>query len=166
MRGGRRSVSRGDRRGIWRDQRRAGSDYISKRTKAARQSPTKLWPTCRLVSSLEVGPGAIVGTLKQGYPYYNMKTLCRRGYLESRGEQHPTLPRGRFRGRHVSREDNTLQGINSGSGPPWESAGPLYIRTGPPGKVQDLHGYKPDPWDGSWTPLCGVRATHSRVLGF
>jgi hypothetical protein len=24
-------------------------------------------PTCRLVSSPEVGPGAIVGTLKQGY---------------------------------------------------------------------------------------------------
>jgi hypothetical protein len=32
--------------------------------------------------------------------------------------------------------------------PPWESAGPLYIQTGPPGKVQDLHGRKPDPWDG------------------
>jgi hypothetical protein len=25
-------------------------------------------PTCRLVSSPEVGPGATVGTLKQGYP--------------------------------------------------------------------------------------------------
>jgi hypothetical protein len=25
-------------------------------------------PTCRLVSSTEVGPGATVGTLKQGYP--------------------------------------------------------------------------------------------------
>jgi hypothetical protein len=25
-------------------------------------------PTCRLVSSLEVGPGATVGTLKLGYP--------------------------------------------------------------------------------------------------
>jgi hypothetical protein len=42
------------------------------------------------------------------------------------------------------------------------------------GEVQDLHGYDPDPWDGydpdpwdgSRTPLCGVRATHSRVPGF
>jgi hypothetical protein len=59
-----------------------------------------------------------------------------------------------------------LQGINSGTGPPWESAGPLYIRTGPPGKVQDLHRHEPDPWDGSRTPLCGVRATHNRVPGF
>ena len=66
----------------------------------------------------------------------------------------------------MAREDNILQGINSESGPPWESVGPLHIRTGPPGKVQDLHGYKPDPSDGSRTPLCGVRPTHSRVPGF
>jgi hypothetical protein len=59
-----------------------------------------------------------------------------------------------------------LQGINSGSEPPWESAGPLYIRIRPPGKVQNLHGHETDPWDGSWTPLCGVRATHNRVPGF
>jgi hypothetical protein len=34
------------------------------------------------------------------------------------------------------------------------------------GKVQDFHGRRPDPWDGFWTPLCGVRATHSRVPEF
>jgi hypothetical protein len=45
-------------------------------------------------------------------------------------------------------------------------AGPLYIWTGPPGKVQDLHGHEPDPSYGSWTPLCGVWAAHGRVLGF
>jgi hypothetical protein len=66
----------------------------------------------------------------------------------------------------VAREDNILQGINGGSGPPWESAGPLHIWTGPPGRVQDLRGYKPDPLDGSRTSLCGVRATLSRVPGF
>jgi hypothetical protein len=59
----------------------------------------------------------------------------------------------------VAKEDDILQGINSESGP-------LYIQTGPPGEVQDLHGREPDPWDGSRTPLCGVRATHSRVPGF
>jgi hypothetical protein len=66
----------------------------------------------------------------------------------------------------VAREDDILQSINSGSGPPWESAGPLYIQTGPPGKVQDLHGRKPDPLDGFQIPLCGAQATHSRVPGF
>jgi hypothetical protein len=77
--------------------------------------------------------------------------------------QHPTPPHGQFRGRHVAREDDILQGINSESGPPWEGAGPLYIQTRPPCKVQDLHEHKPDPLDGFWTPLCGVWSTHSRV---
>jgi hypothetical protein len=58
-----------------------------------------------------------------------------------------------------------LQGINSGSGPPWESTGPLYIQVGPPSKVQDPHGREPDRWDGSRTPLCRVRATHCKVPG-
>jgi hypothetical protein len=43
-RGGHGSVSRGDRCGSWRDQRRTSRDYVSKRTEAARQSPIKLWP--------------------------------------------------------------------------------------------------------------------------
>jgi hypothetical protein len=43
MRGGHGSVSRGDRYGSWHDRRRSGSDYISKRTEAARQSSVKLW---------------------------------------------------------------------------------------------------------------------------
>jgi hypothetical protein len=60
-------------------------------------------------------------------------------------QQHPTPPRGRLRGRHVAREDDILQGMNSESRPPWESVGPLYIQSGPAGKVQDLHGRKPDP---------------------
>jgi hypothetical protein len=50
-----------------------------------------------------------------------------------------------FWGRHVAREDDILQGINSESGSLWESVGPLYIQTGPSGKIQDLHGHKPDP---------------------
>jgi hypothetical protein len=44
MRGGRGSVSRGYRRGNWRDRRRTGSDYVSERTEAAHQLPTRLWP--------------------------------------------------------------------------------------------------------------------------
>jgi hypothetical protein len=42
--GGRGSVSRGDRHGSWRDRRWIDSDYVSKCTEAARQSPIKLWP--------------------------------------------------------------------------------------------------------------------------
>jgi hypothetical protein len=79
MHGGHRSVSRGDRRGSGRDRRRTDSDYVSKRTETVRQS--SFGPTCRLVSSPEVGPGATVGTLKQGYPYYSKKARCPRGYL-------------------------------------------------------------------------------------
>jgi hypothetical protein len=80
--------------------------------------------------------------------------------------KHPTPPRGRLQGRHVARGDNTLQGINGGSGPPWEGVGPQHIRTGPLGRVQDLRGYRPDPRDGSRTSLCRVWATLSRVPGF
>jgi hypothetical protein len=63
----------------------------------------------------------------------------------------------------VTREDNILQDINGGSGPPWESAEPLHTRAGPPGRVQNLHGYRPDP--SSRTSLCKVRTTLSRVPG-
>jgi hypothetical protein len=38
----------------------------ARRQRAIRQS--SFGPTCRLVSSLEVGQGATVGTLKLGYP--------------------------------------------------------------------------------------------------
>jgi hypothetical protein len=43
-RGGRGSISRGDRHGSWCDRRRTSGDYVSERTEAARQSPIKLWP--------------------------------------------------------------------------------------------------------------------------
>jgi hypothetical protein len=59
----------------------------------------------------------------------------------------------------VAREDDILQDISSGSGPPWEGARPLYVRTGSPGKVQNLHGR-------AQTPLCRVQATHSKVPGY
>jgi hypothetical protein len=42
--GGHGSVSRRDRLDSWRDCGRAGSDYVSRRTGAVRQSPIKLWP--------------------------------------------------------------------------------------------------------------------------
>jgi hypothetical protein len=57
----------------------------------------------------------------------------------------------------VAKKDDILQGGDSGSGPPRESVGPLDAQPGPPGEVQDLHRYKPDPWDGSRTPQKGFR---------
>jgi hypothetical protein len=63
-------------------------------------------------------------------------------------------------GRHVSRESDILQGINSESGP-------LDIQSRPPRLVQD----PPRVWTGllEWdpdTPPYGVRAAHSRVPRF
>jgi hypothetical protein len=52
---------------------------------------------------------------------------CPRGYLRSHGEQHPTPPRGRLRGRHVAREDDVLQDINSGSGPMGKCRTPVHV---------------------------------------
>jgi hypothetical protein len=44
--------------------------------------------------------------------------------------QHPTPPRGRFRGRHVAREDDILQGINSESGPHGKVPNPCIYKPG------------------------------------
>jgi hypothetical protein len=66
----------------------------------------------------------------------------------------------------MARKDDIPQDINSGSGPPWESAGPLCVRTGPPGKVQNLHERARTPGTSPRTPLGRVRATHSKVPGF
>jgi hypothetical protein len=59
-------VSRGDRYGSWHDQGRTNGAYVTSHTRSTQG--TSFGPTCRLVSSPEVGPGATVGTLKQGYP--------------------------------------------------------------------------------------------------
>jgi hypothetical protein len=108
---------------------------------------TSFGPTYRLASSPEVGPGATVGTLKLGYPLLLYKdeeptrlslscvveVLCvgpSHGSPQSQAailgpQQHPTPPHGWVRGRHVSREGDILQGINSGPDP---------------------HGRTPEPW--------------------
>jgi hypothetical protein len=59
------SISRGDRRESWREQT-VITTASEPDQRANRQS--NFGPTCKLVSSIEVGPGATVSTLNQGYP--------------------------------------------------------------------------------------------------
>jgi hypothetical protein len=107
-----------------------------------------------------------VSTLEQGYPLLQcegtvpapLALVAWRTAPDPTTRAAPGPSRGQRR-RYPPRYQQWVQ-------TPWESAGPLYIRTGPPGKVQYLHRHEPDPLDGSQTPLCGVRATHGRVLGF
>jgi hypothetical protein len=63
---GRGSVSHGDRCGSWHDRGRTNDAYFTSHTTSMQD--TSFGPTCKLISSPEVGPGATVGTLKQGYP--------------------------------------------------------------------------------------------------
>jgi hypothetical protein len=121
----------------------------------------------------------IVGTLKLGYPLLLCKdamptrlslsrvveVLCvgpSHGSPQSQAaimgpQQCPTPPRGWVRSRHVSREGDILQGINSGLDPPWESARPPDIQSGPLRLVPDLHVCKLDPCNGIRTPCMGSR---------
>jgi hypothetical protein len=115
---------------------------------------------------LVYGPKPAVSTLEQGYPLLLCGGTVSAPLALVAWRTAPTPPRGRLQGRHVAREDYMVQGISNGFGPLGERIGPLYIRTRPPGKVQDLHRHEPDPLDGSRTPLCGVQATHNRVSGF
>jgi hypothetical protein len=81
-------------------------------------------------------------------------------------QQHPTPPRGRLLGRHVARKGDVLQSIDSESGPPWESAGPLDIRSGPPGWSRTPTCTDRTPRMGSGPPPpppYGVRTAHSGI---
>jgi hypothetical protein len=113
--------------------------------------------------------GSTVGTLKLGYPlllYKDavptwlslsrvVKVLCvgpghdsSQSRATTLGPQQRLTPlHGQVRSRHMSREGDILQGINSESGPPWESVGAKDMQPGPPRLVQDRHVCKPDPWN-------------------
>jgi hypothetical protein len=71
--GGHGSVSRGDRRGSWRDQGRTGSNYASERTEAAHHSTIQLWPHLQARILPEAGQGATVSTLEKRYPLLQYK---------------------------------------------------------------------------------------------
>jgi hypothetical protein len=96
----------------------------------------------RVVKELHVGPG-------HDSPQPRATTLGQ--------QQRLTPPHGRVRGRHVSRESNILQGINSESGPPWESTGPpVYtVQASRSGLGPPLVRTGPLEWDPN--PLYGVR---------
>jgi hypothetical protein len=60
------SVSRRDRCGSWHDRGQTNGTYVTSRTTSTQD--TSFGPTCRLISSPEVGPRATVSTPKQWYP--------------------------------------------------------------------------------------------------
>jgi hypothetical protein len=105
----------------------------------------------RVIKKLYVGPG-------HDSPQPRATTLGQ--------QQRLTPPHGQVRGCHVSRESNILQDINSESGPPWESAGPLDIQFRPLSLVQDPTCTDQTPRMGSGPLPYGVWAAHSRVPRF
>jgi hypothetical protein len=104
----------------------------------------------RVVKELYVGPG-------HDSPQPRATTLGQ--------QQRLTQPHGWVRGRHVSRESDILQGINSESGPMGKCQTPVYMaqasKFGPgPSRVRT----RPLEWDPD--PPYGVQTAHSGVPGF
>jgi hypothetical protein len=112
----------------------------TRKRRANRQ--TRFGPTCRLVSSPEVVLGATVGTLKQGYPLLQCEdaAISRRVVNSTRSHHVDGSGATTWPEKMIYSKVSAV-----GPDPPRESAGPLYVRTGPPGKVQDLHGREPNP---------------------
>jgi hypothetical protein len=85
-------------------------------------------PTCRLTSSSEVGPGAAVGTLNQGYPLlqYEGATPVRHLLVTRRAAPDPTTWAGLRAPR--GEDERYVPGSTVGSGPQQRSTGPLRAR--------------------------------------
>jgi hypothetical protein len=66
----------------------------------------------------------------------------------------------------MSKKSDIPQGINSESGPPWDSTEPLDIQSGPPSWSRTPTCMDRTPRMGSGPPSYGVRATHSGVPRF
>jgi hypothetical protein len=147
-------------------------------------------PTCRLASSPKVGPGATVGTLKLGYPlllYKDtvptrlslsrvVKVLCvgpdhdlPQSWAATLGPQRrPTPPHGRVRSRHMSREGDILQGVNSGPDPHGRASDPRIYSPDPQGwsRASTCASRTPGMGSGPPPPPYGVRAAHNGVPRF
>jgi hypothetical protein len=70
----------------------------------------------------------------------------------------PGPPRGQ-------KKDDVTQDISSGSGLPWESVGPLCVRTGPPAKVQNRHKHAWTPGRAPGPPWAGSEPLAARSQG-
>jgi hypothetical protein len=138
----------------------------TQKQRANRQS--SFGPTCRLVSSVEAGPGATIGTLNQGYPLLQyegtvsmrLSLVARLTALDRTTWVAPGPPCGQRR-QYTPR---CQQWVRTPTGKCWtpgytdwtsgRGSGPPQVQTRPLGRV-------PDPSGGG-----GVQATHSRVPGF
>jgi hypothetical protein len=145
-------------------------------------------PTCRLTSSPEVGPGATVSTLEQGYPLLPYEDtvptrLSLVAWLRC-SAWYQTMARPSL-GKLLWASNSTRPHHVGGSGaamwlekmiyskvstmspdPHGKVLNPCIYKSRTPGMVQDLHVGKPDLSNGIQTPLYGVRAAHSRVPRF
>jgi hypothetical protein len=140
------------------------SPASAQKQRANRQS--SFGPTCRLVSSPEAGPRATVSTLEQGYPLlqYEGALSMRLSLVAWRTVPDPTTwtVTGPPRGQERRYTPSWRQWVRTPTGKCrtpgctartfWRGSKPPQVQTRPLGRVRD--------------PSRGVRATHSRVLGF
>jgi hypothetical protein len=94
-------------------------------------------PTCRLAPSPEVGPGTTVGTLKQGYPCYKEKTVCRQRSLWLRDKRlTDAQPRPPW-GHQVAKGKDVLRMYAAGLDPLRGKHRTLRMTSGPAGQILD-----------------------------
>jgi hypothetical protein len=114
-------------------------------------------PTCRLVSSPEAGPGAIVGTLNQGYPLLQYKDTVHVRRLLAARRTTPDLTTWTGLGAPCGKERWYTPGCIIGSGPPRRDTGPLYTQPRPSITARDTQEGMPAPSDGPQVPPSKVR---------
>jgi hypothetical protein len=126
---------------------------------------TSFVPTCRLVSSPEAGPRAIVGTLDQEYPLLQQEdAVPTRLSLVTWGTT-PDSTTWMDPGSPCGLESDTLQYTNSGSGPHGKVSDPCTCRPDLRSMIQDPRECSPDLQVGSRIPLHGIQTTHGWVPG-
>jgi hypothetical protein len=96
-----------------------------------------------------------------------MKTRCSYDVSKPHGEQHPTPPRGRLKGHHATRKDDTSQDVSAGPDLREGTPDPCTHKLGPPDYGPGLPsqharslGWGPDP-----SEVIGYTTTGTRDRG-
>jgi hypothetical protein len=126
----------------------------AQKQRASRQS--SFGPTCRLVSSPEVGLRATVGILNQGYPLLQYEGVESRRLPLATWQTAPDpatwATSGPPRGRRRRYTPRCQQWVRTPMGKCWT---PVHVDQ-TSGQGPGPRGRDPDLWDKSRTPLCGV----------